>query len=397
MTAREEKLAAAELLSAAAVRDRCGLILEAAERGETPHFKLNQGELDAAAQFVVDVIRERYPRGDVPPHSRLRHFEVGLNRVPTVAPEADDKERARALIELVIVSVLLDAGAGPSWFYTEGDRRYTRSEGLGVASFNAVRAGLFSADGTNPWRVDASALQSLSESSLAYAFRHEPGVNELVGLDTRVELLRRLGAVVASKRLYFGQEGRLGNLYDRLSRHGFISAPEVLTVILWALGPIWPNRLELDGTSLGDCGLHSLIPDRYVPFHKLSQWMTYSLVEALQLSGVTVTDLNGLTGLAEYRNGGLFIDMGVIVPRDPCLMQQKLDPNGEAVVEWRALTVALIDRIAPIVRDKLGVSEADYPLAKILEGGTWAAGRKLAAKLRNGNPPLEIKSDGTLF
>ena len=31
----------------------------------------------------------------------------------------------------------------------------------------------------------------------------------------------------------------------------------------------------------------------------------------------TVTDIDGLTGLAEYRNGGLFIDTGVIVARDP--------------------------------------------------------------------------------
>jgi len=87
----------------------------------------------------------------------------------------------------------------------------------------------------------------------------------------------------------------------------------------------------------------------------------------------------------------------VIVPRDPQLSQRQLDPRSEEVVEWRALTVALIDRIAPMVRKELGVTEADYPLAKILEGGTWAAGRRLAAKLRNGNPPLDIKSDGTLF
>ena len=90
---------------------------------------------------------------------------------------------------------------------------------------------------------------------------------------------------------------------------------------------------------------------------------------------------DGLTGLAEYRNGGLFLDCGIIVPRDETLLRQRLDPFSEAVVEWRALTVALLDRLA------IGVC-----------GGRWAAGREIAAERRpNGAAPLTIVSDGTLF
>jgi hypothetical protein len=69
--------------------------------------------------------------------------------------------------------------------------------------------------------------------------------------------------------------------------------------------------------------------------------------------------------------------------------------GSELVVEWRALTVALIDELAPRVRALLG--RPDLPLACILEGGTWAAGRALAAQLRGGEPPLAIASDGTVF
>jgi hypothetical protein len=69
--------------------------------------------------------------------------------------------------------------------------------------------------------------------------------------------------------------------------------------------------------------------------------------------------------------------------------------GSELVVEWRALTVALLDELAPQVRSRLGV--AGLPLACILEGGTWAAGRELATQLRGGDPPLAIKSDGTVF
>ena len=71
------------------------------------------------------------------------------------------------------------------------------------------------------------------------------------------------------------------------------------------------------------------------------------------------------------------------------------DVGGELVVEWRALTVALLDELAPMVRSLL--RSPDLPLACILEGGTWAAGRELARELRGGDPPLTIRSDGTVF
>ena len=54
-----------------------------------------------------------------------------------------------------------------------------------------------------------------------------------------------------------------------------------------------------------------------MPFHKLSQWLTYSLLEPFEWAGVTVTGLDALTGLPEYRNGGLLLDTGVLRLRDP--------------------------------------------------------------------------------
>ena len=69
--------------------------------------------------------------------------------------------------------------------------------------------------------------------------------------------------------------------------------------------------------------------------------------------------------------------------------------GDELVVEWRALTVTLLDELAPLVRAHLGAPS--LPLACILEGGTWATGRMLAAERRGGAPPLAIDSDGTVF
>ena len=134
----------------------------------------------------------------------------------------------------------------------------------------------------------------------------------------------------------------------------------------------------------------------WVPFHKLSQWLTYSLIEPFQWAEVAVTGLDELTGLPEYRNGGLLLDLGVLAPRDPSLAASPLPVGHEAVVEWRALTVALLDRLADRVRARLG--RPDMPLARILEGGTWAAGRRIAAESRpGGGPPLRVVSDGTVF
>jgi hypothetical protein len=73
-------------------------------------------------------------------------------------------------------------------------------------------------------------------------------------------------------------------------------------------------------------------------------------------------------------------------------------PGDEFVVEWRALTVALLDKIGDAVRKSLGKTADELPLAKVLQGGTWAAGRKVAAKLRaDGGSPVKLKSDGTVF
>ncbi|MDP3611372.1 MAG: DUF1688 family protein, partial [Rubrivivax sp.] len=216
-----------------------------------------------------------------------------------------------------------------------------------------------------------------------------------------------------------GHEARPGLIYDRLTANGVrtqVSATEVLGEVLRSLSGIWPSGSKVQGLPGGDVWPHrwagavvggppgsaARMNDRttegWVPFHKLSQWMSYSLLEPLQWAGVTVTDLDALTGLPEYRNGGLLIDGGVIVPRDPRLLARTWKPQDEFIIEWRALTVVLLDELAVRVRQRLGKTAEELPLACILEGGTWAAGREIAKELRpDGAPPLRIESDGTIF
>lgn len=177
----------------------------------------------------------------------------------------------------------------------------------------------------------------------------------------------------------------------------------MLHALLRHLGSIWPSRLSLDGIPLGDTWQHPALQtddatSGLVPFHKLSQWLAYSLIEPLQAAGIAVTDIDALTGLPEYRNGGLFVDLDALVPNDPSALAQTHSVDSLFIVEWRALTVALLDDIAERVRARLELDASRLPLACVLEGGTWSAGRRIARKKRaDGSPPLKIASDGTVF
>ena len=100
-----------------------------------------------------------------------------------------------------------------------------------------------------------------------------------------------------------------------------------------------------------------------------------------------------LTGLPEYRNGGLLIDLGLLSLKADD-MQRGIDaykenarikgqPNVEVaplfsadddvIVEWRAVTVGFLDELLEEVNSQLGLSgsEEQLSLAQMLEAGTW--------------------------
>jgi len=403
--------AIARLRDPATIRERAEMVLRHVEDGQSPHFSVNPNGLENAVRLTLAAIHERFPDARrVPFHARWRHFEVGgRDRWAALARtlKVDAAERARIRVELAITSVLLDAGAGPDWGYREPDssERYTRSEGLAVASFDLYRRGGFSNDPAKPLRADAAALTRFGAPALAMAFQVFPH-NPLVGLVGRAELIASVGGVVAARPDLFGAEARLGNLSDHLARQakdGALPAASILAALLDAFSPIWPSRLDIEGVALGDVWQHPAArakdrTDGLVPFHKLSQWLAYSLVEPLEEAGIKVVDLDALTGLPEYRNGGLLIDSGALRVKRREIIERAWAPGDEVIVEWRALTVALLDRIGAHVRLHLGLDAETLPLVKVLEGGTWLAGRRIAAERRPGGaPPIAIDSDGTVF
>ncbi|MDZ5456409.1 URC4/urg3 family protein [Azohydromonas lata] len=413
------------LRQAATVRQRCAHITQGVREGRSEHFRLDEGRLDAVAQRIAALTQSRFPDGRIPLHSRWRHFEAGgVDRLAEVNARLAGHShvaRARAHIELVMISVLLDAGAGAQWQYveTESGQTFSRSEGLAVASLRAFLAGAFSSDPGDPCRVDAKALSRMDVPTLAALFQVRD-INPLLGLEGRVNLLRRLAQALRAQPDTFTADGRPGHLFDALTHHHHaprlhhhhvvpgstqhqhhVAAPRLLQALLDGFSAIWPSGQQFLGVPVGDAWAHPLAGGEgpsagWVPFHKLSQWLTWSLVEPFEAAGVHITELEALTGLPEYRNGGLLLDAGVIVPLDAEFGTRLRVPGEAWVIEWRSLTVSLLDALLPRVRALL--ANEHLPLGCLLEGGSWAAGRQIAAERRPGGaPPVAIDSDGTVF
>src|SRR4029078_1069577 len=132
-------------------------------------------------------------------------------------------------------------------------------------------------------------------------------------------------------------------LYDALTeneRHRTVSAPAILRALLDGFGGISLPGSALNGVPLGDVWQHPYAGGAgptagWVPFHKLSQWLAYSLFEPFEWAGKRVIERDALTGLPEYRNGGLLLDTGVLRLIDPADANRKLAAGSELVVEWR--------------------------------------------------------------
>ncbi|KAL9056209.1 MAG: hypothetical protein Q9162_003089 [Coniocarpon cinnabarinum] len=435
----------AGLLSLRSVRQRAWLLAPALRANTLSHFHVSLSHLESGVlPAVVDSIRDYVgtrPLSSIPPHGRWQHFSAGsIPRLDNLvarwqADRVSPELIVKRVIDLTVVSVLLDAGAGDEWKYVEDGREYNRSEGLAVASFHMFASGLFSSDDNDPFRVDAQGLESLTTARLAMGLQIT-STNLMAGLHGRADLLRDLVTVLGSSE-YFGNEARPGGMVtylglgeESLATHNSkaIDIKDLWDVLTLGLGAIWPCRTTVSDTNIGDAWHYPPISqmqvtgeNRYtgteaediLPFHKLTQWLCYSILIPLKrLAGVTVAGEELLTGLPEYRNGGLFVDCGVLTLKqedaERGLTRAKsqnrfadadvplFEPKDEVIVEWRALTIVLLDMLLPLVNERLGEEMA---LAQMLEAGSWAAGRRVAAQKRprTKGPPIGILSDGTVF
>ena len=183
------------------------------------------------------------------------------------------------------------------------------------------------------------------------------------------------------------------------------------------LGPIWPKtRTHIGGINLGDAwSIASLSSTSFpiyptepswetvLPFHKLTQWLAYSLMEPMRrLLKVQFIGTELFTGLPEYRNGGLLLDCGLLRLKEEDAKrglqafhqnaqnpgQQTyevvplFDPGDEVVVEWRAVTIGFLDMLLVEVNRILHLEGArKLSLAQMLEAGTWKVSIEIFAPI----------------
>ncbi|KIW68696.1 hypothetical protein PV04_04620 [Phialophora macrospora] len=434
---------AAYLRSIHAVRERSRLVMDEAKVNALHHFDVDMTKFKDTADYVVSIIKRDFA-GDyasIPPHGRWQHFEVGgrprvTQLLQTWPTSIDNQERARRLIDLFLVSVLLDAGAGTKWSYKskESGKVYARSEGLAVASLEMFKAGAFSSDAAQPHQVDAAGLKKVTVETLAKGMQVSE-TNPMSGLEGRTGLLIRLASALQNEEI-FGVDGRPGNMIDYLISHPTTQAasvPVVLLPTLWSvlmdgLSSIWPaTRTSIQGVPLGDAWPCEAMPrsppaqpwETIVPFHKLTQWLCYSLmVPMTKLLNVRFAGADLMTGLPEYRNGGLLVDTGLLTLKEPDRQRglkiyhetvgngnavevvPTFEPSDDVIVEWRAVTVGFLDELLSAVNTGLGLQgPQQLTLAQMLEAGTWKGGREIAQVSRpiTKGPPIGIISDGTVF
>lgn len=288
------------------------------------------------------------------------------------------------------------------------------------------KTGMFSGDQSQPFRVDADGLKRLTVEVLGRGLQVSRQ-NPVAGLEGRASLLIRLAGALRGSAEFFGGDARPGNMLGKSSLSYFSnhhidrakdyflshpatsmsSVPVVSLTTLWhvlmdGLAPIWPpSRTQVDSVSLGDSWPLSSMPqsppakpwETIVPFHKLTQWLCYSLMQPMSaVMKIHFAHAELMTGLPEYRNGGLFVDMDVLTLKteeyDEGIARFKVEagenrisgvevvPTFEAsddvIVEWRAVTVGLLDLLLLEVNKKLGLKgSSGLTLPQLLEAGSW--------------------------
>ncbi|KAI8388490.1 uncharacterized protein BYT42DRAFT_236927 [Radiomyces spectabilis] len=404
------------LLTLRSVRERCFKVQEAAVKKRLQHFDVDQSKLEDVVQIVVSLIKRDYDHpSNIPVHGRWRHFDVGgrprvQNLINAWASLGQDTmTQTRRVLDLFVVAVLLDVEAGHLWSYTENasGRIYKRTEGIAVAVLDMFTAGVFSSDPSEPHRVDSAALMALNMDTLRQGFQVDSR-NILVGLEDRLELLHHLGEVLQDRQDYFGSQlvARPGNLLEYLLEHpttiktkkGPLIHLETLWPVMQEMGEFWAAEGKGGSRGLGDvwpCQAIQNNPqssEHFVSFHKLSQWLVYSVIEPMEkLLGATIEGTDQLTPLPDYRNGGLLMDTGFItlkkadmerglqnyrqnslLPGQPKVeVAPMFEMSDPVVVEWRALTTAYLDLVAERVRETLKLSRKQLALTQLIEGGTW--------------------------
>jgi len=389
-------------------RERANAIYEMGLCDKLHHFQINLDKLPYTVEYVINTIEKNYPDLKIPQHSRIRHFEkFDPNFITNFnnSFKCTSREKIRRLIDLTVMSVLTDAGSGASWKYIKDNKVYTRSEGLAYASYDMFMSGIFSSDEACPYRINSKGIEKMNLEDFKKGFQISED-NQLFGVENRYNSIKRLGGCLSGFPEYFGYEiKRSGNLLDYIEEKfgNEISIKEFWKILCNTFGKIWATNQKTIGCR-GDVFVYSPLKKEQevgsdlIPFHKLLHWLMNSLIEPLEMYGIKFTNKEIMLALPEYRNGGLLVDSGLITLKDQTYYEKVHNVGSELIVEWRALTLVLIEKIKDEINKYYENDGVKLTMSQVLQGGTWSAGRAIAMeKRKSSEPPIKIRSDGTVF
>ncbi len=409
----EGEIAATMLRTTQAVRERCGQLLARAREGHAGHFAIDAQALEAATRSACARIRHQ-PSFPYPPLFGLWrglqaggiHRIAGLEDLMTPLSPA---QRTHARIDLTVTAALVGGAPGDAWSYTEASTGQVLhgADGLGVATLHAFAAGLFSSDPECPWQADARGLRALLTDHLALALQVSE-TNPLPDLQARTIRLRRFGEWLSGQPEVYGDPGRPAGLFDIIISpygHGVphtadVHVHDILSQLLVTLSGLSPASPRIGSVPLGDCGRHPAVQGPgasggWVPLHAALQGLAASLVAPFAWGGVQVRGLASLTAAADAALGELLLDRQVLRLRDPQAARVEGKPGDPLTVEWRALTVALLDVMTDRARDLLGLEADALPairLAQVLadEASTLPAAAHPRAVTGSPAPPPRL-------
>ncbi|MHA7774878.1 DUF1688 family protein [Roseibium sp. M-1] len=368
------------------VRETSERLLALAIAGKLAHVAVVPEKLETALATVLETARENYPDFQIPPYGFWRDVETGgIDRWGALA-NARGFETAEEMLEaaadLAILGVFMTTRHPDGWVFED---RMTGSEVTGrqasvLAAFHMFASGSFSAEMTDPYRVDAETLVQFDGKELAEGLQwHGEGDAALVAAMQRH--LKRFGEALALRPDLFsdGDVTRPGLLAVRMAREsdGKVDAVKLLDHLLETFAPVWDGGAAEGDLSYGDSFTHSGLPDgegaEIVPFHLAAQDMVYALLEPFAWAGFEVAGLEALLPPADVVHAALFQECGALTILDAGAALAEPEAR-DRMIEIRAAASALTGRLADRLRAELKVPAEQLPLTCILEAGTVRAG-----------------------
>ncbi|MET1413635.1 DUF1688 family protein [Roseibium sp. HPY-6] len=377
------------------IRRRSDDLLRQAIGSGLKHVQVDMSKLGDTLLTVLETTKENYPDFHIPPYGVWRDFEAGgIDRwAALVNARAYENagEMLTAAADLAFLSAYMKTMHPLDWVYEDQmtETRVSGKKASALAAFHMFASGSFSSEMTDPYRVDAETLIRMEKDELASGLQWDLQ-DDADLLEAMQQHLKRLGEALALRSDMFseGYFTRPGLLMVQMAREdeNAVSAEKLLDKLLEALAPVWQGGAALEDITLGDSFLHSSLQDgepaSVFPFHMAAQEMVYSLVEPFAWAGLEVSDLDLLTAPADDAHAALFVQTGVLKIKDGPEAPTEAGVR-DRMIEIRAITSALTDKLAELLRRELEVPAEQLPLTCILEGGTSRAGNRILEKSGN--------------